>query len=285
MITPRAPLAPDATARHYDQLDRFYRELWGEHLHHGLWTTGRETPEQAVVAMARLVAERAGVRSGMQVCDVGCGYGATARLLAREYGARVTALTIAPAQHAYATSLARRPGDPRYVLCDWLANGLPAAAFDAAIAIESTEHMADKARCMAELARVLHPGGRAVVCAWLSADAPSRAQGRWLLEPICHEGRLPGLATEAEYRALLEGAGLVVERAEDVSARVRRTWPTCIRRLVAALAREPSYRRFLLGRANTDRVFALTLPRLWAAYATGAMRYVIFTARRAADRA
>jgi tocopherol O-methyltransferase len=284
MITPRAPLAPDATARHYDQLDRFYRELWGEHLHHGLWTTGQETPEQAVVALARLVAERAGVRAGMHVCDVGCGYGATARLLARDFGACVTALTIAPAQHAYATSLRRLPGDPCYLLRDWLANALPAAAFDAAVAIESTEHMADKPRCMAELARVLRPGGRGVVCAWLSADTPSLMQQRWLLEPICHEGRLPGLATEPEYRALLEGAGLVVEQAEDVSARVRRTWPTCIRRVAAGLLREPSYRRFLLGRSNADRVFVLTLPRLWAAYATGAMRYVIFTARRGSHR-
>ena len=37
--------APEVTredvARHYDQLDRFYRELWGEHVHHGFWATGR----------------------------------------------------------------------------------------------------------------------------------------------------------------------------------------------------------------------------------------------------
>ncbi|HEU4628196.1 MAG TPA: class I SAM-dependent methyltransferase [Gemmatimonadaceae bacterium] len=282
MITPRLALPPDATARHYDELDRFYRELWGEHLHHGLWATGRETPEQAVVALARLVAERAGVRPGMQVCDVGCGYGATARLLAREYGACVTALTIAPAQHAYATSRDRRPGDPCYLLRDWLANDLPTAGFDAVIAIESTEHMADKRRATAELARVLRPGGRAVVCAWLAADDASRAQVRWLLEPICREGRLPGLATEAEYRALLAGAGLVIERSDDVSTGVRRTWPICIRRLAAALVREPGYRRFIASAANVDRVFAVTMLRLWAAYVTGAMRYVVFTAQRVA---
>lgn len=281
MIVPRTPLPADATPRHYDELDRFYRELWGEHLHHGLWTRGDETPEQAVVALARLVAERAGVRPGTRVCDVGCGYGATARLLARDHGAHVTALTIAPAQHAYATSLARQPGDPCYLLRDWLANDLPPASFDAAIAIESTEHMADKAHCAAELARVLRPGGRAVVCAWLATDAPSRAQRHWLLEPICREGRLPGLGTEAEYRALLEDVGLVVERSEDVSDRVRRTWPICIRRLAAALLREPSYRRFIASSANADRVFVLTMLRIWAAYLTRAMRYVVFTANRA----
>ena len=33
---------------------------------------------------------------------------------------------------------------------------------------------------------------------------------RHLLEPICREGRLPGLGSEHEYRALLEAAGLRV---------------------------------------------------------------------------
>jgi hypothetical protein len=32
---------------HYDELDAFYRYIWGEHLLHGLWTSGKETPEKA----------------------------------------------------------------------------------------------------------------------------------------------------------------------------------------------------------------------------------------------
>src|SRR3978361_1598672 len=51
---------------------------------------------------------------------------------------------------------------------DWLDNGLPDAAFDRAYAIESSEHMVDKARFFSEAWRVLKPGGRLVVCAWLS---------------------------------------------------------------------------------------------------------------------
>lgn len=282
LIVPRTPLAADATPRHYDELDRFYRELWGEHVHHGLWARGDETPEEAVLALAHLVAERAAVRSGERVCDVGCGYGGTARLLAREYGADVTAITITPAQHAYASSVDRHAGNPHYLLRDWLDNALPAGRFDAAIAIESTEHMADKARCMTEMARVLRPGGRVVICAWIAAEAATRRQMRWLLEPICREGRLPGMGTEADYRALLEGAGFTVDGADDISAQVQRTWPICVRRLGVALLREPSYRRFLLRARNADRVFALTMLRIWAAYASGAMRYVVFSATKGA---
>ena len=282
MITPKRPLAPDVVGRHYDDLDRFYRELWGEHVHHGLWTTGHETPAEAVVALARRVADRSRATPASRVCDVGCGYGGTARLLATERGCEVTALTVSRAQYAHAVQADPFAHNPTYLLRDWLDNRLPDGAFDAAIAIESTEHMADKRRCMAEIARVLRPGGRAVVCAWLAAEHPTRAQVRHLLEPICREGRLPGMGTESEYRVLMEEAGLAVHEGEDLSHQVARTWPVCIRRLAGGLVREPSYRAFLLRSRSEDRVFALTMVRLWLAYRTGAMRYLLFVARKPA---
>ena len=56
----------------------------------------------AVRQLVELVAREARVRQGSRVCDIGCGYGATARMLAQELGAEVTAITISPAQHAFA---------------------------------------------------------------------------------------------------------------------------------------------------------------------------------------
>ena len=279
MITPRTPPSSSAVARHYDALDRFYLELWGEHVHHGLWTTGDETPAEAVLALARRVCERAGVQPGDRVVDVGCGYGATSRLLAHECGADVVALTITPSQHAYALRADPMAHNPEYLLRDWLDNGLPDQSFDAAVAIESTEHMADKQRCFREFARVLRPRGRVVVCAWLAREAPTSREVHWLLEPICREGRLPGMGTEAEYRAWLENAGIRVDRTEDLTAQVRHTWPVCMGRLARGILTRSDYRRFLFSR-DADRVFALTMARIWAAYTAGAMRYVMFSGHR-----
>ncbi|MBA2408238.1 MAG: hypothetical protein H0V62_00115, partial [Gammaproteobacteria bacterium] len=53
-----------AVAAHYDELDLFYREIWGEHVHHGLWRGGNETPEQATLALVQRVAELARIVSG-----------------------------------------------------------------------------------------------------------------------------------------------------------------------------------------------------------------------------
>ena len=193
MIVPATAATAADVAGHYDELDPVYRSVWGEHVHHGLWTSGRESAAAAVEALADLVGDRLGASPGQHLVDIGCGYGATAARFAERRGVAVTGLTLSAAQHEVAAARpGAAPGGPlAFLRADWLANSLPGAAFDHGYAIESSEHMADKERFFAEANRVLRPGGRLVVCAWLAAPAPSRWQVRHLLEPICGEGRLP----------------------------------------------------------------------------------------------
>ena len=119
MITPDEIPGSDRVARHYDDLDKYYREVWGEHVHHGLWITGHETAAEAVEQLVHVIAERAGIESGMRVCDVGCGYGGTSRLLATRYQALVTGLTISEAQYRYAVERTDGSDNPRFLLCNW----------------------------------------------------------------------------------------------------------------------------------------------------------------------
>ncbi len=47
MITPHEPIADvAAVAAHYDDLDLFYQAIWGTHVHHGYWKTGKENREE-----------------------------------------------------------------------------------------------------------------------------------------------------------------------------------------------------------------------------------------------
>jgi tocopherol O-methyltransferase len=280
VIRPNQRLQRGSVAQHYDELDSFYREIWGEHVHHGFWQWGDEEPEQATAQLIDHVAQRLQLQQGDTICDIGCGYGGTARYLTHQYGARVTALTISPEQYAYARSLDPAAEQPRYVLEDWLHNNLPAASFEGAVAIESTEHMPDLARAIAEAYRVLKPGGRLVICAWLAHDQLRPWEVDLLLEPICREGQLYGMGTVDDYRRILEQQGFVVEQVEDVSQQVWRTWPICLKRIYHKLWLDPRYRRFLRNPAQEQRIFLATMVRIWAAYCTGAMRYGIFTGRK-----
>lgn len=276
MISSRKEIRGEDVASHYDELDRFYREIWGEHVHHGLWVRGDETQAQAVRQLAELVAREAAVTKGTRVVDIGCGYGATAQLLADEFGAEVTGFTISQAQYAIAQTRAGGKGNPAYVCGDWLTNTLPADSFDAAIAIESSEHM-DKPGFFAQAQRVLRPGGRLVVNAWLSCESPTRNQERWLIEPICREGRMPHLGAESDYRRLATEAGFRLEKFQDVTQQIARTWPMIVRVFAWNLLRKPSYIRFILDPKSKNAIFGLTIVRLWMAFRTGAMRYGVFT--------
>jgi tocopherol O-methyltransferase len=278
MITPRLAQTTAAVARHYDQLDVFYREIWGDHVHHGYFPRGDETPARAVEALTDLVADRLDLRPGMAVCDIGCGYGASARYLAGRDGVAVTGVTVSAAQAARAASLAV-PGVTIEVR-DWMANGFAPACFDRAYAIESSEHMPDKQRFFDEAYRVLRPGGVLAICAWLARPGAGPWEIRHLLEPICREGRLPGMGTEAEYRLMAEQAGFAVVRVDDLSPQVARTWWLCLRRGVGKVITDRRYRRFLLDGAASERIFAVTMVRLMLAYRVGAMRYGVLVLRK-----
>jgi tocopherol O-methyltransferase len=250
--------------------------VWGEHVHHGLWLDGDESADEAAAQLTRLVADAAGVGEGRAVVDVGCGYGATSRLLARERGARMTGLTLSASQAAAAP-----PAEGVEILVrDWLANGLPDAAFDAAVAIESLSHMPDKPRAFAELARVVRPGGRVALVDWLTREQPGALETRALLRPICEEGHLPSMHGAGEYAELLRASGFAVVGFEDLSARAARTWTIVVRRLVALLARD---RRLLRALVRSGEVpFALSLARIPLAYRLGSMRLGLLVAERRA---
>jgi tocopherol O-methyltransferase len=280
VIFPKQPQTTAAVAAHYDELDSFYREIWGEHVHHGYWATGRETAAQAVEALVDLVAERLHLAPNQLACDIGCGYGATAKYLADHYAVNVTGVTISAAHADRARARVAAGGNLSMLRQDWLVNGFAADHFDLVYAVESSEHMQDKQRFFDEAFRTLKPGGRFAVCAWLARADPRPWEVRHLLEPICREGRLPSMGDEAEYRQFAERAGFRLVGTEDLSDKVRRTWSICIRRMLGKFATEPRYLRFVLDRSAANRIFAVTLLRIMIAYRTGSMRYGLLVFQR-----
>ena len=282
MILPHGKVTEAQVARHYDELDHFYLDVWGEHVHHGLWASGSESCETAVRQLVDLVAAEAEIDSDSHVCDVGAGYGAAARQMAVDYGARVTALTLSRSQHDYARTHFPPNEKLTYILGDWLNNPFSDEQFDAVIAIESASHMCDLRRFVREASRVLKPGGRFVICAWVAREAASDREVRHLLEPICREGRLAHLSTAREYVGIMEEAGLVLRYFLDLSSKVDRTWGHAIRKSLAQTARHPEYARFLVSPGSNGR-YLLAMVRMWLAYRVGAIRYCLFKAYRPAE--
>ncbi|AZG78713.1 methyltransferase domain-containing protein [Methylocystis rosea] len=155
----------------------------------------------------QLLFELLGPVAGRTVLDVGCGDGPLASELARR-GAIVTGLDRDPAMIAAARRRAAIEG-AKLQLVEGKAESLPFpdATFDAVLAVAVLCFVRDAERAVAEMARVLKPGGRLVtgeLGSW-SLWAPYRRLRGWLGHPTWREATFH---TAGKLRELLGAAGL-----------------------------------------------------------------------------
>ena len=162
--------------------------------------------------------DRLGVRAGDLLLDLGCGFGRHA-FEAYRRGARAVALDRSDAElkdvrqtFAAMAEAGEGPADGMTAEVNGDALGLPFpdATFDRVIASEVLEHIPDDRGAVAELARVLRPGGTIAVTvpAWL----PERVC--WALSDEYHAPKAVGghvrIYREREVRDRLREAGLTV---------------------------------------------------------------------------
>lgn len=268
--------------RHYDLLSPFYRLLWGQHIHHGLWDEADErfelAPKLAQVRLTETLADAADIKAGDDVLDVGCGLGGSSIHLARTRGCRVTGVTISGVQKLWATIAARKNGvgkQVRFLRDDIERIVFDPERFDVVWSVECTEHLFDKPAFFHQAAKWLRPGGRIAICAWIAGDEPLSDEQRRTVERVCEGMFCPSLGTAGDYEAWLREAGLTEIAVRDWTSRVARTWEICLDRVRASGTGKLAP---VFGRDAT--LFLSRFETMIEAYRTGALRYAAFTARK-----
>jgi SAM-dependent methyltransferase len=134
------------------------------------WGKGRyEETAAELEPVAAAVVALAVPRTGERVLDIACGTGNGA-LLAAAQGADVVGLDSAPRLVGVAQERAAAAGLALELLVgDALALPVEDASFDVVISIFGVIFAPDPGQAMAEVARVLRPGGRAYITAWVPA--------------------------------------------------------------------------------------------------------------------
>ncbi len=111
-------------AYHYDLGNEFYKKWLDPSMTYSSAVFEREDEalEDAQTRKYRQLAEALEIMPGMDVLEVGCGWGGFAEVAARDFGANVTAITISQEQFDFATKRIEKAGltdQVKVVFCDY----------------------------------------------------------------------------------------------------------------------------------------------------------------------
>ncbi len=212
-----------AIQEHYDLASPYYKELWGDHIHHGYWVSGNESKEEAAQNLIDFLIEKSGLKRGSKVLDVGCGIGGTSIFLAKEMGCDVTGITISPVQVQMANEAAKGlPNPPKFLVDD--ANAISVdGQFDIIWSVEMISHLNNRDNLFRRASELLKPGGKMCITDWWKDEGLSEAAYRKYIHPI-EKGMLCSLPSLSEYMQHIDNHGFRVLYLEDISSSVARTW-------------------------------------------------------------
>ncbi|MEZ6030300.1 MAG: cyclopropane-fatty-acyl-phospholipid synthase family protein [Hyphomonadaceae bacterium] len=152
---------------HYDLGNDFYTAWLDPTMTYSsaIFSAKDQPLQDAQLAKYRSIARNLNLKAGDHVLEIGSGWGGFAEVAAKEFGARVTSITISDAQHAYATKRmkdAGLDGQVEIVMKDY--RDLT-GQFDAVASIEMFEAVGEEywPGYFAKIAEVLKPGGKAAL--------------------------------------------------------------------------------------------------------------------------
>ena len=153
-----------ANEQHYEVPAAFFEQVLGENRKYSCchWSSDVGTLSEAEAEALRITVERAGIRDGMKVLDLGCGWGSLSLWVAEHFpNASVTSVSNSRSQQQFILAEAERR-DIRNVdvrVCDM--NDFDAGGtYDRVVSIEMFEHMRNYEELFRRIDSWLQPDGR-----------------------------------------------------------------------------------------------------------------------------
>jgi len=211
---------------HYDLGNDFFGAFLDPTLTYSAAIFPREgaSLEEAAEHKLDVVCRKLGLEPGMEVLEVGTGWGALAMRMAERHGCRVTTTTVSPAQHAAARDRIRAAGlEGRVTLLADDYRDLPRLGrrFDRVVSIEMIEAVGHEflGAYFRTIDRSLRPGGRALVQAIVIRDQDEAAYRRgvdFIQRWIFPGGALPSVRGMCD--AVADATSLRVAGLDDLTS-------------------------------------------------------------------
>jgi len=159
-----APLPQLANEQHYELPASFFSTVLGYHGKYSCayWGEGVETLNQAEAEALRISCERAGIEDGMDILDLGCGWGSLSLWMAQHYpNARIWSVSNSSGQRKWIESRANELGVGNVQVITEDMNRFDIdQRFDRVVSLEMFEHMRNYRELFRRVSTWLKPDGR-----------------------------------------------------------------------------------------------------------------------------
>jgi cyclopropane-fatty-acyl-phospholipid synthase len=190
--------AEAANVQHYEVPAEFFHLVLGPRKKYSccLWERGATTLAEAEEAMLTLTAERAGIRDGMKILDLGCGWGSFCLWAAERHpAAKIQAVSNSRLQKVYIEERAAERGLANLeVRTADVADFDPGASFDRIVSVEMFEHVRNVEALLRRIRSWLAPDGRLFIHVFSHRAWPyffEAAPGAWLASEFFTGGMMP----------------------------------------------------------------------------------------------
>lgn len=207
------------TARDYynsEDADNFYFHVWGgEDIHVGLYESEDEPIRDASRrTVERMVSKLDKIDKDSKILDVGAGYGGSMRYIAKRFGCHCVALNLSEVENARDREMNQEQGladlidvvDASFEKVDY-----PDSTFDMVWSQDAILHSDHRDRVLAEVVRVLKPGGEFIMTDPMQADDCPEG----VLDPILNRIHLNSLGSPGYYIKTAKNLGLLDLGFED----------------------------------------------------------------------
>ncbi|RKF83422.1 coclaurine N-methyltransferase [Golovinomyces cichoracearum] len=159
-----------------------------------LYPKGGETLAQAEIAMLETYVQKAQLKDGMTILDLGCGWGSGSIYFAEVLpNSKIVAFSNSKTQKIYIDSKAKEKGlkNITVITGDVVNYEFEREHFDRVISIELFEHMKNYELLMAKVRRALKPGGKLFVHIFAHKTTPYDFEDGWMSTNFFSGGTMP----------------------------------------------------------------------------------------------
>lgn len=208
----------------YDLGSPLYLDIYGHHFHDGYYITVKETKHQAQENLIKLLVEKAGIKNGAKILDVGCGVGGSSIWMAENLGATTIGITISSVQVEIATNLAREKSvNSKFLLMN--AEEMQfGETFDVVWLVAAATHFLDQEKFIKLATKSLNTGGKFVIFDWMLDEHAIDSPNDRYIKPVAEKMLLSSLYPMSKYLKWFIDNGYRIIYSEDVTNHTIETW-------------------------------------------------------------